>query len=291
MATPQPEVLVNLHAMLGEGPLWDHRKRALAWVDILSGHVHVTDPSTGATTTKPLGLPVGALALFGDTDYLAAVRNGFGLLEDDGLTILNEVFAEDDKRMNDGAVDPAGRFLAGTMADGARQGGGDLHILDLDGNVRTLIESVTISNGLAWSADGNRLFYVDSATQAIDVMDYDVADGTVANRLTWVTIPADEGTPDGITMDSDECIWVALWGAGRVRRYSPDGVCIEEIDFPVPRVTSCAFGGDELDLLFVTSAAVGRPRIDGQGELDGALFVVDPGCQGRPEQVVRERPA
>lgn len=291
MPAPRPDVLVNLHAMLGEGPLWDHRKGALAWVDILSGHVHLTNPHSGATTTQPLGLPVGALALSGDTDYLVAVRNGFGRLADDGLAILNEVFAEGDKRMNDGAVDPAGRFLAGTMADGARQGGGDLHVLDLDDNVRTLIESVTISNGLAWSADGNRLFYVDSATQAIDVMDYDLVDGTVANRQTWVTIPVDEGTPDGITIDSDECIWVALWGAGRVRRYSPSGTCIAEIEFPVPRVTSCAFGGDELDTLFVTSAAVGRPRVDGQGDLDGALFVVDPGCQGRPEPVVPGPPA
>ena len=289
MQKATPEVLINLHALLGEGPLWDHRKGALAWVDIISGHVHLTDPDTGTTSTRPLGIPVGALALFGATDYLVAVRNGFGLLGGAGLEVITEVFDAEDKRMNDGAVDPAGRFLAGTMADGGRPRGGDLYVLDRDGGVRTLIEAVTISNGLAWSAEGDQLFYVDSATQSIDVLDYDLATGAVTNRRQWVSIPTEVGVPDGITMDADGCIWVALWGAGRVRRYSPAGACIAEIEFPVPRVTSCAFGGDALDQLYVTSAAVGRPRVD--GELDGAVFVVDPGCQGRPEPVVPERTA
>ena len=192
--------------------------------------------------------------------------------------------------MNDGAADPAGRFLAGTMADGARPGGGDLHALHLDGTVSTLIESVTISNGLAWSPNGEQMFYVDSATQAIDVMDYDVGSGAITNRRHWVVVPEEDGIPDGITIDDEECIWVALWGGSKVRRYSPDGHLIAEIGFPARQTSSCAFGGADLDRLFVTSAAVGRPRGESATDLEGALFVVDPGCRGRREPVVPRMP-
>ena len=198
----------------------------------------------------------------------------------------NDQRAGTDAEPPDGAADPAGRFLAGTMADGARPGGGDLHALHLDGTVSTLIESVTISNGLAWSAEGTRLFYVDSATQAVDVIDYDVQSGAIADRRHWVVIPEEDGIPDGITLDAEDCLWVALWGGARVRRYSPDGDLITEIGFPAAQTSSCAFGGRDLDRLFVTSAAVGRS----QDTTDGALFVVDPGCRGRLEPVVPRFP-
>lgn len=277
------DVVVNLRSRLGEGPRWDHRAGELAWVDILAGFVHRTDPGTGVTTTVPVGDTVGALALHGRNGYLLAAADGFSLLTGDTVRTIAAVPVESGTRMNDGALDPAGRFVAGTMAHGAKAGGGSLYVLDPDGTIRTLIDAVTISNGIAWSDDGRLMYYVDSATQAIDVMDYDVDTGSVSGRRRWVEIPEDEGTPDGITIDADGCVWVALWGGGRVRRYAPDGRVDAEIALPVPRVSSCAFGGQGLDRLFVTSAAAGGPADD--GNLDGALFVVDPGCEGRPERV------
>lgn len=276
---PPPEVLVNLRARLGEGPRWDHRKGVLAWVDILGGHVHLTDPDSGVTTSIPVGAEVGAVALHGASDYLLAIRRGFATLVGSKLGAVREVMGEG-LRMNDGVVDPVGRFLAGSMARDSSPGEGSLFVLDVDGAVRTLIEDVTISNGIAWSATGDRLFYVDSRTHAIDLMDYDVASGAIARRRRWADVPQSDGTPDGIAVDTEGCLWVALWGGGKVRRYSPTGQVIAEVELPVPQVSACGFGGPDLDKLFITTAAVGRPFEGGNSSLDGALFVVDTDAVG-----------
>ena len=196
------------------------------------------------------------------------------------------VFDDMGLRMNDGDVDPAGRFVAGSMARDARPEMGSLYLREIDGSVRTLIAGVTISNGLAWSANGDLMYYVDSGLQAIDVMDYDLESGTISQRRRWVDVPENDGTPDGIAIDSEGCLWVALWGGGKVRRYSPDAQVIGEVELPVPRVSACGFGGPGLDRLFITTAAVGRgPDID-VGGLDGALFVVEPGCSGVRSTVI-----
>ncbi len=274
------EVLVNLHARLGEGPRWDHRKGLLAWVDILGGHVHLTDPASGVTTSIPVGGEVGALALYGHEDYLLAIRNGFAVLTDTELGDFQVVFDEPGLRMNDGSCDPAGRFVAGSMARDARPEMGSLYQRDVDGSVRTLFGGVTISNGLAWSAEGDLMYYVDSGLQAIDVMDYDLESGRTSRRRRWVDVPPGDGTPDGIAIDSEDCLWVALWGGGRVRRYSPTGMVIAEIELPVPQVSACGFGGSDLDRMFVTTATVGRRPDEAASPLDGALFVADPGCRG-----------
>jgi sugar lactone lactonase YvrE len=279
------DVVVNLRSKLGEGPVWDHRARALAWVDILAGLVHLTDPGTGSTEVISVGAPVGALALLGDSDYLLAVRNGFAALSGTEVGAIEEVFNGEGMRMNDGSVDPTGRFVAGSMGDGESPVG-SLYSRESGGAVRTLIQDVTISNGIAWSSDGAVMYYVDSALQAIDVMDYDVETGMVSDRRRWVEIDEREGTPDGITIDTEGCVWVALWDGGRVRRYSPAGAAIQEIELPVRRVTSCAFGGPELDRLFISTASVGIDPSEPGHELAGAMFVADPGCRGFESTIV-----
>jgi sugar lactone lactonase YvrE len=276
---------VNPGATLGEGPVWDHRTAELAWVDILEGLVHRTDISTGATTTVPVGAPVGALALLGEQDYLLAIRNGFARLRGAEVGEVQAAFDAEGVRMNDGNVDPAGRFLAGSMGDG-QSPVGSLYARDLDGSIRALFDAVTISNGIAWSADGTSMYYVDSALQAIDVMDYDLGSGTVSGRRRFVEISRRDGTPDGMTIDTEGCIWVALWDGGVVRRYSPDGARLDEVALPVGRVTSCAFGGPDLDRLFITTASVGLAQDVPGRNLAGALFVTDPGCRGFESQVV-----
>lgn len=181
--------------------------------------------------------------------------------------------------MNDGALDPVGRFVAGSITDD-RTPTGSLFVREPDGEVRTLFGEVTVSNGLVWNADGDRLFYVDSALQSIDVMDYDLETGTVSGRRRWAAVPEREGIPDGLTIDSEGCLWLALWDGGRVLRYSPDGQVIGEVRLPVSRVTSCAFGGARLDRLFITTAAVGSSSDDPPRPHDGALFVIEPGVVG-----------
>lgn len=278
------EVLVNQHAQLGEGPRWDHRNEILAWVDILGKQVHLTDVGTGLTTTTSVGTEVGALALYGDTGYLLALGNGFAPLIDGELGQHDEVFAGDALRMNDAVVDPVGRLVAGSMARGAHSEMGSLYVREADGGVRTLFGGVTISNGIAWSKDSKLMYYVDSPLQTIDIMDYDPGSGSVSERRTWVDIPSPDGTPDGITIDAEGCIWVALWGGSKVQRFSPEGQLVGEVELPVPQVTACGFGGPDLDRLFITTAAVGRAASD--DALDGALFVVEPGCRGVQSVVV-----
>jgi sugar lactone lactonase YvrE len=170
MPAASVEVVVNLHARLGEGPRWDHRKGLLAWVDILGGHVHQTDPASGFTTTIQVGPEVGALALYGDDGYLLAIRNGFATLANAEVVDFQPVFGEADARMNDGVVDPAGRFVAGSMGRDATPGMGSLYQRVLDGSVQKLFGGVTISNGLAWSARGDQMYYVDSGLPRIDLM-------------------------------------------------------------------------------------------------------------------------
>lgn len=279
------DVLVNLGSLLGEGPVWDHREGVLAWVDILGHTVHRTDPDDGTTTIVPVGTSVGALALLEDDGYLLAVQAGFGRLADGDVEPIAHVVDRPGMRMNDGALDPAGRFVAGTITDDPSAGPGALFVLDLDGEPRVLLDDVHVSNGLAWTDSGTEMYYVDSATQGIDLIAYDPGSGSVGNRRRWVDVPAADGIPDGITVDAEGCVWVALWGGSRVRRYAPDGSVVGEIEFPVPQITSCAFGGPGLDRLFVTSASVGRPG--GEGGVDGALFVTEPGAVGRPEPVAR----
>lgn len=282
------DVLIDLGSRLGEGPLWDHRADVLAWVDILGGLVHLTDPATGVTTSIPVGTDVGALALQGESGYLLAVRRGFAMLDDARVEDLNDVLEADGQRMNDGALDPAGRFVAGSITDD-RTPTGALYVREIDGAVRTLFGGVTVSNGLAWSAGGDRLFYVDSAKQSIDLLDYDVDAGAVSDRRTWATIPESEGIPDGLTIDADGCLWLALWGGGKVLRFSPEGHVIGEVQLPVSRVTSCAFGGPGLDRLYITTAAVGASSADPPRAHDGALFVADPGAVGVPSVVAGGR--
>ena len=241
------------------------------------------------TTTIPVGTDVGAIALQGESGYLLAIRQGFATLDGARVEVVNEVLEVDGQRMNDGALDPIGRFVAGSITDD-RTPTGSLYVREPDGKVRTLFGGVTVSNGLAWSADGDHLFYVDSARQSIDVMDYDVDAGTVSGRRTWATVPDSEGIPDGLTIDADGCLWLALWGGGKVLRYSPDGRTIGEVHLPVSRVTSCAFGGPGLDRLFITTAAVGASSDDPPRTHDGALFVVDPGVIGVPSVVAGEAP-
>jgi sugar lactone lactonase YvrE len=282
-------VLADVRAELGEGPIWDHRSERLVWVDILPGLIHTTEPHTGATATASIENPVGAVALTGDSDFLLAVGGGYAGFDGQNVGAIDVVTTGPGQRMNDGALDPVGRFVAGSITED-RTPSGALFSRDLDGTVTTLFGGVTVSNGLAWSGDGAQLFYVDSALQSIDVMDYDVDSGAVSGRRTWVEIPDETGTPDGLTIDAEGCLWLALWGGASVLRFSPEGRMIGVVELPVSRVTSCAFGGPELDRLYITTAGVGASEGDPPNPLDGALFVVEPGCTG-VHSVVAEAPS
>jgi sugar lactone lactonase YvrE len=264
-------------AELGEGPVWDPIGARLYFVDILRGRVHRFDPATSSLDAYDVGQPVGAVALTERDDLMLAVRAGFARLDlaTGAVTHVADVEVDrPDQRMNDGKCDPFGRFWAGTMALDERSHAGALYRLGADRRVERMLASVTISNGLDWSADGRTMYYIDSPTQCVDCFDFDVASGSLANRRTFVRIPAEHGVPDGLTLDSDGGLWVALWGGGAVHRYSAEALLDGIVRLPTAYPTSCAFGGPDLADLYITSAAIKLSESDRAAQpLAGGLFV------------------
>jgi len=271
---------------LCEGPQWDERTHRLVWVDILRGRVHEADVAGGNHVVHELGVPVGSVAPRRRGGWVAAVERGFQLFDEQWRPQGPLVPAPGQRRgtrFNDGGCDPEGRFWAGTLAYDESPRQGALYRLEADGTCSEVLTEVTNSNGLGWSADGTTFYYVDTGRGTLDVMTYDRRTGAVADRRTLVTVPEKDGLPDGLTVDLDGHLWLALWGGGCVRRYSPDGELELVVTLPVTNVTSVAFGGPDLTDLFVTTARQGVDAAQRRSEpLGGSLFRCRPGVTGRP---------
>ena len=266
---------------LGESPVWDERTRALYLVDILRGSIVRFDPGSGASESLArLDDLVGSIALRRDGGLIAATGTTVVLLdEESNAQVVAATPDSDGIRFNDGVCDPQGRFWAGTMALDEAPGRGTLYRYDARGLV-PMVMSVTVSNGIDWSGDGTRMYYADSPTGRIDVFAFDGTDGSVSDRRTFVEI--DTGVPDGLAVDADDHVWVALWDGWAVHRYRPDGVLDRVVELPVARPTSCAFGGDDLGDLYVTSASVGlsaAARVEQPWA--GGVLALRPGVSGR----------
>jgi sugar lactone lactonase YvrE len=269
------DVAIERAALLGEGPRWDATAGWLLWVDIHGQQLHMFDPAAGVDRAIMLdGMP-GAAApmadgrvLVGLADRLVAVD-----LSDQSVETLVAIPHAADMRLNDGACDPAGRFWIGSTELQHAPDRGALYRY-AGGKLEKLVEPVTISNGIGWSPDATRMYYIDSLTYAIDVFDFDLADGSIANRRHWVVVERGQGIPDGLAVDEEGGVWVAFWGKAVVRRYDVDGRIDRVVDVPAKNVTACAFGGDDGRSLFITSAAP-----------DGRMFVLDAGIAGPPAHV------
>jgi sugar lactone lactonase YvrE len=275
----QAELVLDARANLGEGPIWDTRTGELLWVDIMVGIVHRFDPVSNVDRAFDVGQPVGAVVPRSAGGYAFALRDGFAMGDAGGVTVVAPIQADQpDVRMNDGACDSRGRFWAGTMQLEHERGAGALFRLDTTGAAEAMLTRVTISNGIAWSPDDATMYYVDTTTRGIDAFDYDANAGTIARRRRLVTIEKSAGYPDGLVVDADGCIWVALWEGWAVRRYAPDGTLLAVVELPVARVTKPAFGGDALNDLYVTTASPDEPD-DAQPHA-GGIFRARPGVRG-----------
>lgn len=275
------ELVVDAHAALGEGPIWDARTGELLWVDIMPGLVHRYHPASGADRIFGVGRPIGAIVPRAAGGYAFAVQEGFAVGDADGVTVVAAVNEGlDGVRMNDGACDGAGRFWAGSMHMEDRPGGGALYRLDADGSATTVLPAVTISNGIGWSPDDRTMYYIDTHAWSVDALDFDPATGEATNRRTVVAIDPKDGGPDGLAVDAEGCIWVALWEGWAVRRYAPDGTLLATVEVPVARVTKPAFGGHDLDDLYITTAS--PPEPDPAQPHAGGLFRIRPGVRGLP---------
>ena len=277
--TVQAEQATEPVAFHGEGPVWSAQWGGLRWVDMLAGDVLTLD-GDGTIGRRHVGAVVAALRPRAGGGAVIAVERGFTLEEPDGtLRPLGPLWDDDTVRMNEGGCDPDGRFYCGSMAYDQTPGGGKLYRLDPDGTVEVVLDGVTVSNGLEWSPDGTLAYYADTATGAVDVFDYDRRSG-LTGRRTFAAVPDGDGHPDGLTVDAEGGVWVALYGGSQVRRYSAEGALDEIVAVPATNVTACTFGGDTLDQLFITTSREGLE--DGQEPLAGALFQVTPGVTGRP---------
>ncbi|MFD1828228.1 MULTISPECIES: SMP-30/gluconolactonase/LRE family protein [Streptomyces] len=280
-STARFDVAVRQEALLGEGPTWDAERGRLVWVDILSSRVHTWEPGSGRRTVLATEQHVGAAKPRAGGGLVVNLRDGVGLYGEDGSFAWLHRDPVPGRRGNDAAVAPDGALWAGTMAYDETPGAGTLTRVAPDGTAATVLPEVTISNGTGWSPDGRLMYYVDTPTRRIDVFDVDPdADGAAAlgGRRTLAAIEAGAGFPDGLTVDADGCVWVALWDGGAVRRYTPDGRLDRTVPVPASRVTACAFGGPGLGDLYVTTARTGVDP--GAEPLAGALLVLPDAGRG-----------
>ena len=284
MANRDVEIAWRSADQLGEGPVWDNRRRLLYRVDPVAGTVLSLDPGAGTERRYEIGCPVGCVALRDDSDgLLPGLQDGFGRLDlDDGTVSLLAVIEHDTALMqlNDGGCDPAGRFYAGSISRDASPGMGTLYRYEPPGGVRALVTGIGVSNGMAWDCAGTTFFFVDSLERRVDRFRYDPAGGALADRRPAFDVSRFEGIPDGIEIDADDCLWVAFWRGGAVRRFTAGGRLLEEVRLPVRRVTSCCLGGPHLSTLFITTARRSLRAAGDAEPLGGAIFSLTVGTPG-----------
>ncbi|AKU18274.1 SMP-30/gluconolactonase/LRE family protein [Luteipulveratus mongoliensis] len=275
------EAVSKPHAFHAEGPCWWPDQR-LRYVDLLAGDV-LTLLDDGSVSRVHVGKVAAALRPRAQGGAIIAVERGFALTsgpELDDLELLPELWSSDTIRFNDGGCDPAGRFYCGTMAYDETPGAGSLYRLDPDGRTTQVLTDLTISNGLGWSPTGETAYLNDTPTHAISAFDWSETDG-LTERRPFVTLPDDEpGNPDGLCVDAEGGVWVALYGGSAVHRYTQDGQLDQVVELPVTNVTACTFGGDDLRTLYITSTRENVP--DGEQPSAGAVFTCTPGVAGLP---------
>ncbi len=266
---------------LAEGPLWDAARQRVLWVDISAGEVHAGSLRDGvlddAAPLVAFDETVGAVVCAENGQLLVAGARDLYLVDTDGRrsTIARLVDTGSDSRLNDGACDPAGRFLVGGMALDDRQAEACLYRLAHDGRVTVIDDDLTLSNGLAWSPDGSVLYSVDTTPGIVYARPYNAVSGAWGERGVALRI-ANGGSPDGLCTDAAGNLWIAIWGAGQVRCCTPGGELVAAVEVPAPHVTSVAFIGPELDTLLITSAH------EDESPNAGHLFTARVGARGTP---------
>jgi sugar lactone lactonase YvrE len=277
-------VALDSRDQLGEGPFWDARHDELLRVDIARGRVHGWSPSTGSEWCRQHEGEVSAVVpRAGASGWLLAAGHRL-LLDGDRAELLARVEVEQPgNRFNDCKCDPQGRLWAGTMSKDRSPGAAALYRLTHGADIERVVAGTTISNGLAWSPSGDRMYFIDSVTQRVDVFDFDARTGAVADRRTFAEIDLADGLPDGMTVDAEGGVWVCLFGGAAVRRYRDDGKLDAVFELPVTNVTSAAFGGPGLRTLYLTSARQGLSERQLAAEpLAGAVLAIEPGVAGLP---------
>lgn len=272
--------------MIGEGPAWDVARASLLWTDIGGQRIHRLDPATGETWSRNLPQMAGAVLPRAGGGLVLCLQDGVYLTDsDEGEPRLLVAIEPDDEttRLNDVKTDRAGRLWGGTMALDARADGGAFYRIGADASVEVIASPVTISNGIDWSPDGSRMYYIDTATQRMDVFDFELESGSAVGRRPFIHFDESLGIPDGMTVDAEGGLWVAFYDGWAVRRFGADGALERTVELPAARTTSCCFGGPSFEQLYVTSARDGLSAAQlAEQPQAGSLFVIEPGLAGLP---------
>ncbi|MGY8770413.1 MAG: SMP-30/gluconolactonase/LRE family protein [Pirellulales bacterium] len=273
-------------ATLGEGPAWIASTQQLIWVDIERHLINRFEPATGKNESRSVGCDVGFAVPDKSGNIVAGTRDGIIRLNTTTGEITSVIDPESDiptNRFNDGKCDPRGRIFGGSISYNRIVGDASLYRINTDFQVEKVVENVTNSNGLTWSLDEKTFYYIDTPTRKVDAFDYDVETGAISNRRTIIKVPEELGKPDGMTIDNEGMLWVCLWGGWGVTRWNPEsGELIGKINLPCKNVTSCCFGGPNLDQLFITCARTGlsAEELTDQPQA-GSLFMAEPGVSGQ----------
>jgi sugar lactone lactonase YvrE len=282
---PAAELILDVHAQLAEGPVWLASANELVWVNCAAAEVHWLDHATGKDRVLNVGAQVGVALPDSASGLMLALPEGIARLAA-GSTVPEYIVRfghESDMCLNDGACDRQGRLWVGSISYDEAPERGSLYRVDPDLQFERVLDRLWISNGIDWSLDNTLMYYVDSPTKRVDVLDYDIATGAATNRRPFHTFADDDpGIPDGLCVDAEGGLWVAMWGGSRVVGLAPDGTVHTQVDVASSQVTSCAFGGPDLKTLFITSATFDlAPEVLEQEPHAGGLFAADVGVAGR----------
>jgi sugar lactone lactonase YvrE len=278
------EKVSDLKAKLGEGSIWDQRKQVLYWVDIEDGLLFEYNPVLNTTISHKAGKKIGTVVPETDNSVILALEDGIYrmFLQNDSLEFISRPSSLlVNQRFNDGKCDPAGRLWVGTMGPYKT---GFLYCLNNEGEIKEVLDSITISNGITWSPDSSKMYYVDTRNSKLRQFTFNVNDGSIKDEKVIIEVPDSLGSPDGMTIDSDGKLWIAHWGGYCVYQVDPStGEILQKIEVPARNITSCAFGGRNLDVLYITTASIGMSGEESKSLPDaGKLFMVRPGAKGIP---------
>ena len=268
---------------LGEGPFWDSKRSRLHWVDIIGKKIISQNLDGSNIHALEVGGNPGCVVLSDDGTMVAGVDNQISSLDGGGnlLKVLADTKEGSGLRFNDGKCDPSGRFWVGSMDRKEKNKLGSLYSWNSIEGLVNREQGVTVSNGMGWSPDNSLFYYIDSPTREVSVYDFDLSTGSINNKRRFISFSEEDGFPDGMTIDNEGRLWIAFWGGSKIMCVNPDSKAIEEVvSFPVSKITSCAFGGEKMDQLFITSAKV---QVNEKDEpMAGKTFVVSLGVKGLP---------
>ncbi len=281
----------NSESILGEGPLYNKRENSLYWTDIKDNKLYKYDLLSKIVVPFQFDKPIGSFAFTKDNKVIATTNDGFEYLDLTSKKTSKIINPEEDKtqnRFNDGKCDKKGRYFAGTMDNNEKEIKGSLYCFD--GNtIEKKEKNLFISNGLGWNKNSTKFYLTDSPKRIIYVYDYDLETSKMSNKKVFATIQEKDGYPDGLCVDEDDYIWSAHWNGWKITRYNPNGEIDSIYDLPVPKVTSCNFGGSDLKSLFITTASIGLNKQElEKAPLSGFTFILKTGVKGQKSNCFRK---